>query len=487
MFNLFKQTKVAPRVVAGDEVVELPFFDDTLLLQTFVLHSMFVFDQALDVLKLQDALERLGQRAGWRKLAARLRRNAAGQLEFHIPTEFSSQRPAIAQTHIHHETPLSQHPVSAFLPKPSAQPAIVGNAEDLRPLYEGLNCPTKLDDYLYEDRSVVGLHVVSFHDATVLTLNWIHAAFDATAKKAILDAWNLVMLGREDQIPTPVSYREDALKDLGTNPLSPHALADRKTSTLGMIRWALSNVTDLFFRSQETRIICVPAGFVENLHAVAMKELVSFPPGPGEERPFVSEGDILTAWVARLAVSHLSQYPDRTVAIQNAFSARKVLRQYLPADQPYIANCAFFFNVLVPVKDVLGRPLSYTAWQIRRAIKQQTTAEQTEAYCALLRSSGQSKLPPFFGDSSMHMLSFSNWTKIDFFGLDFSAAALKGAGPVRPKYIQNVQTPYKFTEMFPIVGKDEQGNYWLSGTRTTQNWDIIEQALREESPMTGST
>jgi hypothetical protein len=240
----------------------------------------------------------------------------AGQLEFHIPTEFSCQRPAITQTHTHHETPLSQHPVSSLLPKPSAQPAIVGNAEDLRPLYEGLNCPTKLDDYLYEDRSVVGLHVVSFKDATVLTLNWIHAAFDATAKRAILDAWNLVMLGREDQIPTPVSYREDALKDLGTNPLSPHALADRKTSTLGMIRWALSNITDLFFRNQETRIICLPAGFVENLHAVAMKELVSSSPGPGEERPFVSEGDILTAWVARLAVSHLSQYPDRTVRRQ---------------------------------------------------------------------------------------------------------------------------------------------------------------------------
>lgn len=122
------------------------------------------------------------------------------------------------------------------------------------------------------------------------------------------------MLGREDQIPTPVSYREDALKDLGMSPLSLHALADRKTSTLGMIRWALSNITDLFFRSQETRIICLPAGFVEKLHAVAMRELASAPPGPGEDqRPFVSEGDTLTAWVTRLAVSHLSHYPDRTV------------------------------------------------------------------------------------------------------------------------------------------------------------------------------
>jgi hypothetical protein len=89
-----------------------------------------------------------------------------------------------------------------------------------------------------------------------------------------------------------------------------------------MIRWALSNITDLFFRSQETRIICLPAGFVENLHAVAMKELFSSPPGPGEERPFVSEGDILTAWVARLAVSHLSQYPDRILTDLGGHSKR---------------------------------------------------------------------------------------------------------------------------------------------------------------------
>ncbi|KAL6231341.1 hypothetical protein BDW75DRAFT_233670 [Aspergillus navahoensis] len=393
MFKTFKQTRVTPRVVAGNEVALLPFFDNTLLLEKFVLHSMFVFDEALDVLKLQDALERLGQRAGRRKLAARL------------PNIFSS-----------------------LLSEPSAQPAIVCKAEDLQPIYEGSNCPSKLDDYLYEQSSVVALHIVSFHDATVLTLNWIHAAFDATAKKDILSG-----------------YREDALKDLGTNHSSQDALVDRKTSTLGVIRWALSKVTDLFFRSQETWIICVPAGF----------ELVSSPAGPGEERPFVFKGDILTAWVA---VSHLSQYPDRTVAIKEAFSARKVLREYLPGDQPYIANCDFFFNVFRAVKDVLERPLSYTAWQIRRAIKEQTTAEQTEAYCALLRSSGQNKLPPFFGDSSS-----------------------------MPKYIQSVQTPYKFTEMFPIIGKDEQGNYWLSGTWTTQNWDIIEQALRQESPLTGCT
>lgn len=78
----------------------------------------------------------------------------------------------------------------------------------------------------------------------------------------------------------------------------------------------------------------------------------------------------------------------------------------------------------------------------------------------------------------VHLISVSNWSKADFFSVDFSAASVKGSvGPVRPRYIHNAQTPYKFTEMFPIIGKDAHGNYWLSATRLTRNWDAVESAL----------
>lgn len=65
---------VLPRI-QSDEVVPLPVFDDTLLLRTFVLHSMFVFDYVLDPQKLGHALERLACRSGWQKISARVRRN----------------------------------------------------------------------------------------------------------------------------------------------------------------------------------------------------------------------------------------------------------------------------------------------------------------------------------------------------------------------------------------------------------------------------
>lgn len=79
-----------------------------------------------------------------------------------------------------------------------------------------------------------------------------------------------------------------------------------------MVGWALNNAVDLVFRKQETRIVCVPAGFAENLHAVALKELASSSRGPGEDTPFVSEGDVLTALVTRLA----EVYPECPDALQ---------------------------------------------------------------------------------------------------------------------------------------------------------------------------
>lgn len=75
IMNMFRRPRVAPAKVDSDEVVPISFFDDTFLFKTFVLHSIFVFDDVLDVQKLGDALETLARRDGWRKLAARLRKN----------------------------------------------------------------------------------------------------------------------------------------------------------------------------------------------------------------------------------------------------------------------------------------------------------------------------------------------------------------------------------------------------------------------------
>lgn len=177
----------------------------------------------------------------------------------------------------------------------------------------GPNSPEKFDDYVYQDRSLLGLHIVSFSDATLVVLNWIHAAFDAMAKKAILEAWILMIQGKDDEVPRPVSYREDLLGHLGKNPVVPHKLADQKMSPLAKVGWLLNNVVDRFWRRHEMRVLFLPADFIETLRDNTLKDM-AMGWGPGKEA-WVSEGDILFAWLAKIATCHLPPDSNKTVSI----------------------------------------------------------------------------------------------------------------------------------------------------------------------------
>lgn len=63
-----------PQTDLSDEVVPVHIFDDTSALRPIVLVWLFRFDEVLDPDKLNDALSRLFQMDGWRKLGGRFRR-----------------------------------------------------------------------------------------------------------------------------------------------------------------------------------------------------------------------------------------------------------------------------------------------------------------------------------------------------------------------------------------------------------------------------
>jgi hypothetical protein len=73
MLNLFGWGTAVPE--AGDKVLPLHFFDDTPVWRSFILYSLFIFEDVLDTDKIRHSLEELAQREGWQKLGARLRRN----------------------------------------------------------------------------------------------------------------------------------------------------------------------------------------------------------------------------------------------------------------------------------------------------------------------------------------------------------------------------------------------------------------------------
>ena len=225
-----------------------------------------------------------------------------------------------------HEIPISEHPLASQIPKPSARPAVVGDPEQFTPLARPPGTPSSIDDYLNQDRGQLGLHVVTFTDATLICLYYNHTSIDLMGWGALMTAWTHQLHGREDQIQEPIggdpedSEDFDPMRKLGLNPTEPHVLADRQMATSGLMGFGLRNALDLGFRNKECRIVCIPGGFVDKLRAQALDELRAEAAKNGDEaapEPFLSHGDVLTAWWARLAVSQLlAEDSERTITIQ---------------------------------------------------------------------------------------------------------------------------------------------------------------------------
>src|ERR1700760_854346 len=102
-------------------------------------------------------------------------------MEYHVPSTFTETRPAFRFTQVKDETMrIADHPLASRLPKPNGRPTVYGNPQDFR----SLACcrpdaPKTLKDYMFSDEPQLSVHVVSFSDATLVTLRWAHWQMDA--------------------------------------------------------------------------------------------------------------------------------------------------------------------------------------------------------------------------------------------------------------------------------------------------------------------
>ncbi|KAI0384055.1 hypothetical protein F5Y04DRAFT_234500 [Hypomontagnella monticulosa] len=483
----------APLTISSDTIVPLHRLDDVPINRNVILEYTMRFDDVLDPDKLRLSLEKLLERRDWRKLGARLRLNDDGKLEYHIPESFSEKRPAFIYSHVGHNIEISKHPTGSRLPKATSKPTIFNDPEEFAPLLRRFNAPQKLTDYLYTDAPQLSLHIVSFTDATIVSLSWPHTLLDAMGRKELLDAWIAVLEGRDDDVKPLLGFLQDPLELLGTNPEEPYVLAHRRLAPIQALFFAIAYIwTTLFWsRGEETRMIFVPAAHVKALHQSALAYLAAQTDPDEKVKPFVSEGDVLSAWVTRLALLHLRD-SDRMVSIMNAFGLRSILaKDLLPPTHAYVGNAVAAVWAYLSMRDLSARPLGYTAAAVRQSIAEQGTRAQVEARSAIDQAAARRGKAAMYGDPGMVPVMVSNWSKARFFETDFSAAVVEkertGSGNRankvgRPSYIQpnGIVNGMPTRNSFPIVGKDAAGNYWLAGTLRKGLWGRVQQELDAE-------
>lgn len=125
---------------------------------------------------------------------------SAGEIEWHIPKEFTVERPAVEFSHVHYDTRAASHPVASKIPSPSTRPALVANPDDLADLaWEPGYTPKGIKDYLNADRPTLGLRVNCFTDKTIVVLQWQQVAFDALGMQYVVEGWSNMLSGASNQ------------------------------------------------------------------------------------------------------------------------------------------------------------------------------------------------------------------------------------------------------------------------------------------------
>jgi hypothetical protein len=429
------------------------------------------------------------------------------KLEYHIPAEFTSSRPAVNFTHVTHDMPISAHVLGAQLPRATSSISLSSDTAKFHSLVLSPDGPTKLDHWIYQDRGQFHLHIVSFTDATIVTLTWLHTLLDAMGRNAVLRAWTASLEGRD--IPEFYGYDVNPLAKFAESASSYEGeekfiLEGRLLSGWALARFGIGYLWNIFYRRAEmARTICIPASTFKRIRQSCLRDLESVDPSiltidetsKSKPTPFLSDGDILAAWFTRLQICghpwSRTASPQTTITTMNVLGLRDLLTntepQILPKGVAYIGNCVSAIISFFTLHEILSLPLGHLAARIRKDLILQSTRTQ-QAFCVhtnakALKETGMNIL---FGDSTMALIPFSNWAKAKLFETDFSAAVLGGLEEKRksrgrPIMIMpsGIATGMLSTRNAAnVTGRDWDGNYWLSTCLTPDVWAEVEKAIR---------
>ncbi|KAJ5887881.1 hypothetical protein N7495_007922 [Penicillium taxi] len=468
------------------QVIPLHSKDDTWMNRGIALEFTLQFDYVLDPEHLRRSLQRLLEIGDWKKLGARLKQRH-GKLEYHIPEKYDAKCPGFTFCTTTHDERLDDL-LSSKLPYCTNSATIFPfSAANLDSLLYRSDSPKKLEDWIHTDRPQLDIHLVVTLNATLVKLTWLHTFMDASGRASLLSAWAAVLRGREDQVPPFLGFLQDPLADMNAQPLLEWFV--RSQWILMLMQWLgpllliISWIWEMLpCPKHEDRLVCIPGSIVTEMREAAIRELsVSV----GAVDVFISESDVLLAWWAQCIVRSMQPSGQTHVTLLNNFNIRPTFPDRFPQHMTYVGNAWLTAHTILTADQVLKRPVSYLASKLRRSLVAQRSKEQVNAYMAV-QQGGMDKvgvtLASAMGVSNM-LIHCSNWHQARFFEVDFSPAVV---GPVektlsvgRPRLILT-KTIYRWPMLInngSVIGKDTDGNWWLTWHLKEGLWREIERQL----------
>ncbi|ROV97407.1 hypothetical protein VMCG_06946 [Cytospora schulzeri] len=487
-----------PSGVDGDDVYPLHMLDDTNKCRESFLAWTLRFNDVLDAHRLHDSLSRLLEMGDWKKLGGRLGFNSNGGLELCVPKRFTGGRPAVAFSHDESSSGLriNEHPLASRLPKAMAEPSFQPGAIHFRSFAAKPDVPSSINDAISHDAPQLSLHITSFKDATLVGISFPHILMDALGFEALLRSWSLVLAGREAEVPPVLGARNDVLwataaRSIGSKSDESFVIGKKRLQGVSYLKFLLRFMRDKFRDpTMENQIVYLPNSAVAQLRRQAMGSMKSASNNEPHEDIFISEGDILAAWIAQTIASSASR--PRPVTILRAINARFRLGSILqtPEKGVYVQNMVLASFVCLSPQVARG-PLGTMALENRRQLAEQTTEQQMLILLQVLRQRIESGRQPTIlsGEPDSLPIVFNDLTKVNLIGaVDFKLAVSQQGdsegsrsnpiGTMVYHHFQSLKENAWRRNWVVVLGKDHQDGTWVMADLTRKSSLTFEEVLK---------
>ncbi|KAF4333136.1 chloramphenicol acetyltransferase-like domain protein [Fusarium beomiforme] len=466
--------------------------DNVSVLKFLVMAWTMRFNDVLDANRLYKSLSELLTIGDWKKLSGRLRvgKNTTGTLEVHVPSAFTDERPPVSFSHQHYDISIEEHKVAKLVPRATTRPSTFAGASGARNFGLHPGTPTSLKDYTSRDVPMLGLQVISFQDATLVTITWPHVLFDAVGFSHLIEAWSSVLAGQKERVPAIIGAKEDVLYNLGEiTDAGPQCVASeaRMLSGLAFILFVIRMLWIILTQpTVESRIICLPKIVVEKLHQRALEDIKD--DKSGVDDPWVSPSDAILVWLSRTVVD--TSKTVRPISMTTPIDTRTRLSQLQNTDGVYIQNMILGSFVTIH-PDALRGPLGKQALVIRQGLIHQLEESNLIGILQLFRNrlDSDKTRAPIFAAPGSELLVTNNRLKVDIFNTaDFGPAVIQArkdqggrSTPGKPvhHYASSLNPGITMRNFVNVHTRDLEGNYWLSGFFTPRQWSRIEKGFEE--------
>lgn len=395
-------------------------------------------------------------------------------------------------------------PLASQVPRPTGStPSVHYVSQQLWKLERPSALPNNIKHYLATDQPLLCLHVTSFADATVVGLTFPHVLCDAMGASELLKAWCDVVTGKSHLVKPLSGICEDPLATVGTADdkeakEGEFVLESFQTRGCALVLFISRYLWDVTTRRTiQERHIYLPAEFMTKLRHDVEQELVQSHSG---QTPFLSDGDLITAWGSRMVMSG-SAYKNCTGVVCNVFDLRARLLQVFNRGNVYLQNTILPATTVFSRGETASASVGQIALRLRQAIVEQTGDVQARRQMRLAREWFASMgTMPLFAKWDSRIIACTNWTKAKFldaanFGPtavlgprckqgsdtgDSSSSLGKDEGHLgRPVMYWGgtLSVTDKPRDVFVIYGKDAIGNYWVKAYLRPDTWKLIDNEL----------